>query len=89
LRVSVLEQQAEGIWTAAAPQRFYGLHLGTRMTVVRLPDRSLWLHSVIPVGPELKSELRGLGPVRHVVVPNAFHHLHAVYSLRHWPDACL
>jgi len=82
-----LVRHAEGLWTAAGPQRFYGLHLGTRMTVLRLPDGGLWLHSVIAMDDALARQIEALGPVRHLVVPNLYHHLHAASALRRWPAA--
>lgn len=54
----------------------FGWRLGTKMTVVRLRDGGLWVHSPIPLDDEIEAELRELGPVRHVVAPNLFHHLH-------------
>ncbi len=59
-----------------APLRFFGFHIGTRMTAVRLPDGALWVHSPTPTDPELLDTLRSLGPIRHIVAPNAWHHLH-------------
>jgi len=73
----------EDLWTAEAPLRIAGLELGMRMTVVRLPDGGLWLHSPVPRDEELARELEALGPVRHLVAPNLLHHLH----LREWTDA--
>jgi uncharacterized protein DUF4336 len=74
---SGLVAHAPGLWTVAAPQRFLGLHLGTRMTVVRLASGALWLHSPVPLTPALASALDALGPVGHIVCPNLYHHLHA------------
>jgi len=44
-----LERIDQGLWAAAAPTTFLGLHLGTRMTVVRLSGGGLFLHSVVPM----------------------------------------
>ena len=82
-----LERQAEGIWTAAAPLKFLGLHLGCRMTVVRLPSSALWLHSAVHIDAELKAEIDALGRVEHIVAPNAYHHLHAGAAAALWPKA--
>jgi hypothetical protein len=49
----------EGLWVAAAPLSFLGLHLGTRMTVVRLAGGELWVHSPIAATPELNASCRG------------------------------
>lgn len=40
-----------------------------RMTVIRLGDGQLILHSPIPVSAELRGELEALGPVGFIVVP--------------------
>ena len=71
-----LERVHDDVWIQAAPQTMYGLRLGTRMTVVRLPGGELWVHSPIPLDEALRDELRELGPVAHVVAPNLYHHLH-------------
>lgn len=45
------------------------------MTAIRLPDGGLFLHSPVRPDPETATDLRALGPVRHVVAPNLPHHL--------------
>jgi hypothetical protein len=42
----------------------------TRMTVARLSNGDLWLHSPIKFDEKLARELQGLGRVRHLVSPN-------------------
>jgi hypothetical protein len=49
----------------------------TRMTVIRLADSGLFLHSPVRLDSELRTELDALGPVRVIVAPNRFHHLFA------------
>jgi len=71
-----LQRLHDDVWTATAPQTMLGLHLGTRMTIVRLPSGGLWVHSPIPLDDEGHEQLRALGPVEHVVAPNLYHHLH-------------
>ncbi len=71
-----LTQLHEDVWVGSAPQTMFGLHLGTRMTVVRLPSGGLWVHSPIPLDEEMHDELRSLGPIEHVIAPNLYHHLH-------------
>ena len=48
----------------------------TRMTVVRLSNADLFLHSPIKFDERLADELRRLGTVRHLVSPNQFHYAH-------------
>jgi hypothetical protein len=79
----------DGVWIAEAPLRFYGLPFGTRMTIVRLPDGGLWLHSPIEITPGLGAEIRSLGSVRHIVSPNKLHHLHLASAKQAFPAAKL
>jgi len=78
-----------GIWTTEAPQRFLGADVGTRMTVIRLVDGSLFVHSPVHLDDGLRAALDTLGPVRHVVAPNRFHHLYAADYPRIYPEAKL
>ncbi len=59
----------------------------TRMTVVRLSNGDLFLHSPIKFDERLARELRGLGRVRHLVSPNQFHYAHIGEWARTFPDA--
>ena len=45
----MLREIAPGLWVAERPHRFAGVELGARMTVIRLADGGLFVHS--PVGP--------------------------------------
>lgn len=61
------------IHTFEAPQRFFGLQIGCRMTVINI-DGDLLLHSPIDVDP---SVLAPLGTPRWLLAPNKLHHLYA------------
>ncbi|MEL0028700.1 MAG: DUF4336 domain-containing protein [Perlucidibaca sp.] len=87
--MSHLEPVAEDIWTAAAPLSLVGLRIGTRMTVIRLSGGGVALHSPVPADLEMVAEINALGPVRHIICPNSFHHLYAGDAQRLWPDALL
>ena len=88
--MTVLREIGDGLWVGAHPDlRFLGIKVGTRMTVVRLPDGDLWLHSPIPLTDEVRAEVDALGPVRHVVAPNLYHHLYAGTWAEAYPDAKL
>lgn len=65
---------AEGLWVAEHPMKAMGMELGRRMTVVRLRDGGLWLHSVGRLTPEVHGWLDGLGRVAFVVSPSRTHH---------------
>jgi hypothetical protein len=79
----------DGIWTAAAPHRWIGLHLGTRMSVVRLSGGSLLLHSPVPISSRMRTDILALGPVAHIVCPNRYHHVYAAEAVAAFPGAKL
>lgn len=64
-----------------------GVHFPGRMVVARLPGGGLWLLSPVPIDDELAAALAELGPVEHIVSPNAFHHLHFSAAAARYPDA--
>jgi hypothetical protein len=86
---SPLRAVAHEVWVADSPHRFVGLHIGTRMTVVRLSDGRLLLHSPIALSPALEPAIRELGEVAHIVCPNLFHHVYAGEVARAFPAAQL
>jgi hypothetical protein len=59
----------------------------TRMTVVRLANGDLFLHSPIKFDRRLANGLLGLGAVRHLVSPNQFHYAHIGEWAKAFPDA--
>src|SRR5262249_57019657 len=61
----------------------------TRMTVVRLSNGNLFLHSPIKFDEALASELQRIGAIRHLVSPNQFDYAHIVEGSEAFADACL
>ncbi|MEX6505020.1 DUF4336 domain-containing protein [Jiella sp. M17.18] len=77
--LNVLKPVADDIFIVDGPVidfSYAGLKLPfpTRMTVVRLADGSLWLHSPTHPDPTLVETIHGLGPVAHIVAPNTLHY---------------
>lgn len=66
---------AEGVWVDIAPVRILGMHLTATMTVLRLADGGLLLHSPIGMTPARRAAVDALGPVSHLYAPNLYHHL--------------
>ena len=73
----MLRELASNLWVAERPFRFFGVDVGTRMTVIRLRDGGLFLHSPVSLDQELRSGLEALGSPKFAVAPNRFHHLFA------------
>jgi hypothetical protein len=64
-----------------------GAEIGTRMTVVRLADGGLLVHSPIRWTEALGTRLEALGVVRHVLAPNLDHHLFVADFKSRYPEA--
>lgn len=59
----------------------------TRMTVVRLADGGLWVHSPTALTPALQAEIEARGPVNHLVSPNKIHYAHIAEWKAAFPNA--
>jgi len=66
---------AEGVWVDVGPVRILGMRLTTTMTVLRLRDGSLLLHSPLPLTAERRAAVEALGPVGHLYAPSRYHDL--------------
>jgi hypothetical protein len=82
-----MQPLAEDLWVEARPLRFAGVETGTRMTVVRLSDGRLFVHSPVSLDAETRKAVDALGPVKAVVAPSGFHHLYVGGWMRAYPDA--
>lgn len=75
---------AEGVHIVdSVMQTRLGVALPLRMTVLRLRDGSLLLHSPTQFSETLRREIEALGRVRHLVAPNVAHWVY----LKAWQDA--
>ncbi len=83
----MLTSFAEDVWLETREARFLGVETGTRMTVVRLRDGGLFIHSPIAIDAAMRAEIDALGEVRSVVAPSLFHHLHLAGWMAAYPKA--
>ncbi len=87
-----LKPVTDGVWIVDGPVIGFG-YLGlkfpfpTRMTIVRLADGGLWVHSPTELSPSLKSEMDALGRVRHLIAPNRIHYWWLEEWVAAYPDA--
>ena len=79
----------DDIWTVDGPEIvFAGAPMPTRMTVVRLDDGRLWIHSPIALTDEVEDFVRETGgEVCALIAPNKFHHLWVAEWRAHFPEA--
>jgi len=67
--------------------QFFMLPYTTRMTVIRLSNNDLWVHSPEALSPELQNELDQIGSVSYLISPNKLHHLYLEEWVCAYPDA--
>ncbi|HVV83019.1 MAG TPA: DUF4336 domain-containing protein, partial [Kofleriaceae bacterium] len=84
-RHGALTALADGLWTVDA--ELSSLPIGRRMTLVRLPDGGLAVHSAVACDDATMAAIDRLGPVRFVIVPSGFHRLDAPAFAARYPDA--
>jgi len=85
----MFRQLDSDLWVTERPLRFFGAQIGTRMTVIKLRDGSLIVHSPVLLDSATRVELDALGQVRFIVAPNRYHHLFVADYARAYPDARL
>lgn len=79
---------ADDLWVAEQPQTYFGLSIGTRMSVIRQRNTNrLVILSPIQPSAELEKGLAELGVVGDIVAPNAFHHLYLQAFRQRFPLA--
>jgi hypothetical protein len=81
------ELAADQVWIAEMPAQKMGFEYGARMTVVRLPDGGLFVHSPIELTESLQQRLAALGPVRAIISPSRLHYSHVPEFARMYPEA--
>jgi hypothetical protein len=75
------------LWVLDQPFKAGFLHLGTRTTIVKQSDGSLWIHSPGPHVRPLREKIEALGPVGALVAPNTMHHLFLGEAMELFPQA--
>ena len=75
------------IWVAEQPLRYFGLNVGTRMTIIRLPQGELAVISPIRPTPEMVAQIDKLGEIGHIIAPNLYHYLFAEDFKKLYPQA--
>jgi hypothetical protein len=85
----MLAALTDGVWIESAPVSFLGLRLTSNMTVLRISDGNVLVHSPIVLTPERRAAVEALGRVAHLYAPNTFHHQWLGEWATAFPDALL
>ncbi len=84
-----LRMLAPGLWVAERPLPLVVGDIGARMTVIRLGDGGLFVHSPVRLDDATRRAVDDLGPVRAVVAPSKVHHLFAGEWAAAYPEAAV
>jgi hypothetical protein len=83
----MLESFAKDVWTDTRRCKFFGVETGSRMTIVKMRDGGLFVHSPVALDHDTRRDIDNLGEVRAVVAPSIFHHLHVAAWMEAYPKA--
>ena len=85
----MLKQVDTNIWIQEQSLQYWGLEVGTRMTVIRLSGDRLVLISPVKLDTENQREISNLGEVVYIIAPNLFHYLYIQDCKNIYPQAQL
>ena len=74
-----LKKIADNLWIVDGEEvlmdfKFFKVPFSTRMTVIRLKNGGIWVHSPIKPSDNLLFEIKQLGEVKHLIAPNVLHY---------------
>jgi hypothetical protein len=86
--LDTLKPVAANLWIVDGPVIRFGfpvlkMSFPTRMTIIRLAGRRLFLHSPTPLTPALRAEILSAGIPHWILAPNRLHY----WWVREWRDA--
>lgn len=82
--LNILKQVDENIWIVDGDKiHLMGIPFSTRMTIIRLKNNDLFIHSPTPLTPSLKQEVEALGKIKHLISPNWIHYAY----INQWQQA--
>jgi hypothetical protein len=83
-----LEEYVPGtIWLCRYPVSYMVTEFDARMTVIRLRDGTLMLHSPCAIDNHMKDALTALGPIAYLVAPGTYHYQHIALAQAAFPAA--
>ena len=75
------------IWIKAYPIHYAGTDFNSRMTIIRLSNGNLFIHSPCEIDEQTKIEIEKLAMVEFIVAPGSYHYLHVCSAQRAFPEA--
>lgn len=77
------------LWAVEQPFKYFGLEVGTRMTILRLSTGDLVAISPIKLERETIEQIALIGEVKYIIAPNLYHHLFIQDFRSIYPEAQL
>jgi hypothetical protein len=85
----MLNDLAPGLWDATQPLKVAGFDLGHRMTVVRLENGNVAIHSPIKLSSAVAQDVEAIGPIEYILAPSSMHDLYLSEWMNAFPGATL
>lgn len=83
----IMEQLEDHLWLISQPFKLGVANIGLNSSIVKLSDGSLVLIAPGRISPEQKVKIDALGPVKHLIAPNLWHHLFLAKAKALFPEA--
>ena len=84
---NLYEYRKDAIWIKEYPIHYAGVDFNSRMTVVRLANGNLFIHSPCEIDEITKSLIERIGNVEFIVAPGSYHYLYIESAQKAFPDA--
>jgi len=81
------EYRSNMIWIKEYPIHYAGTDFNSRMTIIRLSNGNLFIHSPCEIDEQAKIEIERLGTVEFIVAPGSYHYLHVASAQQAFPEA--
>ncbi|MDJ0717824.1 MAG: DUF4336 domain-containing protein [Prochloraceae cyanobacterium] len=81
------EYQKDKIWIKEYPIHYAGVDFNSRMTVIRLSNGNLFIHSPCEIDENTKVAIESLGKVEFIVAPGSYHYFYVESAQRAFPHA--
>jgi hypothetical protein len=85
--MQLTEFSKDQIWTKDYPVKLPFCPINARMSVIRLADGRLMLHSPGDIDDATAEAISQLGQVGYIVAPGSLHHMHVTEAQQRFPDA--
>ena len=80
------EYVPELIWVKEYPVHYAGTDFHARMTIIRLSDSRIMIHSPCEIDISTKSEIDNLGEVTFIIAPGSYHYLYIASAQEAFPN---